>query len=179
MEAPFFKLHYTFPQGWSAENDDVRMTKNRQNHEDAIKRSQAAHSHTIMPGNTKPTFYWSYDLLLATREPMPDGTPSSPFIQVRAAERPPLILNEAGDQARLMGQLPRTKLLEGPKEQKFSGHKFARSVLAFHNPETTDEQFEILFESVSGNYLLLFEFHAKTLPEANELAQTMESVKLK
>jgi hypothetical protein len=51
-----------------------------------------------------------------------------------------------------------------------------RSLLVFF-PQEANEQFEVMYESVSGNYFLLFEFHAATQKEANELAQSMESVK--
>jgi hypothetical protein len=178
LEAPFFKLHYSLPQGWSAENDELRRENNRKQHEDGIKRVEAAHARIINSGVTATTYFWTYDLLLATPELVPaDGKLSLPFIQVRAKERPDLIMNNAGDNARVIARLPSTKLLQGPKEQKISGHKFMRSVLVFHREEVPDDQFDILFEAESGKYFLLFEFHGKTEKETEELAKTMESVR--
>jgi hypothetical protein len=177
MEAPYFKLHYTFPQGWSAENDDARKEKNRQSHERAVKLAEAMHAQTINSGATSTTYFSNYELFMGKREPVPaDGNSSEPFILIRASERSGGLMNDAGDTAKFIGRTPPAKLVEGPKEQKLSGHRFMRSLLVFF-PQEANEQFEVMYESVSGNYFLLFEFHAATQKEANELAQSMESVK--
>ena len=80
--------------------------------------------------------------------------------------------DKPGDHARLLAQIGSTKVLRPPQEQTVSGRKFVRADFI-----TSNGEYVSMFDTLSGKYLLFFEFRGKNEQEMNELAKTMESVK--
>jgi len=69
IESPYFKFHYSFPQGWQTQDDKVRMENNREKH----RKAGAGH--------------WTYNLLLASPEPISAYDKLSlPYIHILAIE---------------------------------------------------------------------------------------------
>jgi hypothetical protein len=156
----YFQFHYSFPQGWTAQDNQLRMERNRNRHKEAEKQ---AHGATVL---------WTYDLLLASAAPASGNDKLSlPYIQIFAIENS-RITGDPGTYARMLAKSKSLKFLRGPQQQDFSGRKFMRSDLV-HN----DSHYEALLDTSLKNYLLLFEFHGRTREEMDALARTMESVK--
>jgi hypothetical protein len=172
IESKFFKFQYSFPQGWSTVNDELRTAENRKRHEDQVKKELAK-----LPPDTADTkhtiqVFWTYDLLLATPQPFAPGDKAGvPKITIRAQERFQM-LNEPGDQAKLVAMIPTAKALRKPEEIKLSGRRFVRSDFVYR-----DDSFEALFVTVSGKYLLNFDIRGSSEKEVNDLAQTMQTLK--
>jgi len=176
VSSPFFKFHYSFPQGWSPQKEELRMEKNRKRHEDAVNRAKTDASRTVNTrGITTTTrVFWTYDLLFATPPGTPEGKLVVPYAHVWAMECSN-ITNQPGDYAKLMQSLD-SKQLGKTESKTIAGHKFMRSSFLFEGEHFPQKQFETMFETLSGRFLLIFEFHGKTEQEMNELAKTMESV---
>ena len=178
FESPFFQFHYSFPKGWSPEDDQIRVAKNRKKHEESTASLKADTSRTVNNGTTTTKVFWVYDLLVATPEPLPpDGKLPLPYVRIWAMERSNMI-NKPGDNAKLLAGLDgraaaySITLLQKPQEQTIANHQFVHSGFVFGS-----SHFEALFETLSGKYLLFFEFHGKNEQEINDLAKTMGSVK--
>lgn len=171
FESTYFNFHYNFPQGWSAINDDARMTENRKRHEAQVEKKKKE----IPPdtGNSKTTFqvFWLYDLLTATPAPLATGESAGlPHISIWARERFSM-LNEAGDNAKLLSSLPGVKVLRKAETVTISGHEFVRA--DFVHPH---DNYEALFVTVIGNYQLGFEFRGRNESEMNELAASIRDL---
>jgi hypothetical protein len=169
--SPYFKFHYTFPQGWSPEDDKLRREKNRRWHEDSIARVQANPPPVINNSSVTTSILWTYELLRATPQPAPaDATPAPPHITVTAVEQ--TSSDSADEQARFLGHLRSVReVVRKPQRQKISGRDFTRTDLVYKNGHL-----EAVFICVAKGYLLFFRFSARTEQEMNELAQTMNSL---
>ncbi|HEY7402775.1 MAG TPA: hypothetical protein VIB39_04595 [Candidatus Angelobacter sp.] len=177
LEAPYFKLHYSLPQNWSSEDDAKRMEKNRKKHEERVKSLERETSRIVNAGAITTRVFWVYDLLVATPGAFPaDEKFPLPYIHIVARERSNSSSNPgdyANDMAKLRDQAPfKVAVFQKPEKQLIAGQKFVRSGLAYG-----ENHYESLYETVSGSYLLSFEFHGKSEQEVNDLAKTMESVK--
>jgi hypothetical protein len=173
FESAFFKFHYEFPKGWTVEDHALQMEKNRKNHEDAVKKAKAKAQPDTPNSTTTTQVFWLYDLFLASPETVPPNgdRPPLPYVRVWATERFSM-MDKPGDNARLLAQIGSMKVLRSPQEQKVSGRKFVRSDFISSNSDYVS-----MFDTLSGKYLLFFEFRGKNEQEMNELAKTMESVK--
>lgn len=169
--SPYFKFHYTFPEGWSPEDDKLRREKNQRWHEESIARVQANPPPVIANGSVTTSVLWTYELLRATPQPAPaDAMPAPPHIAVTAVEQ--ILSDSADEQARVLGHLRSvTQVFRRPQHRKISGHDFTRTDLIYK-----DGHFEAVFIGVAKGYLLFFRFNARTEQEMNELAQTMNSL---
>ena len=172
FESAFFKFHYALSPGWAAENDDFRMEKNRKNHEEQVKKEQAKAPKNTPNNTTTTQVFWNYELLSASSVALASGEkPSLPYLRISAMERFSMI-DKAGDRANTIIRFGIGKVLKQPKEQVIAGQKFVQADFVYK-----DDSFEALFDTVSGKYLLTFEFRGKSEQEIDELAKTMESLK--
>jgi hypothetical protein len=170
FESPFFRFHYSFPPGWSAEDNQVRMDRNRVEHENVVGRTEAEPPPVKYYGSAAKVF-WTYDLLLATPPRPPAETKSAqPYIRLCALERISA-LDSPGKYARLMVRVNAVKMLHEGQKQTISGRKFVRTDVIAKTGQVI-----AMFETLTRDYLLLFEFHARDEREMNELAQTMSSL---
>jgi len=170
-ESPYFKFHYAFPQGWALRDDPVRMQHNRKQHEDAVKKARAQNPPNTPNRTTTTQVLWQYDLLLAAPAAVPaSGYPPEPYVHVWAAERNS-ITKEPGDHAKLLMQIGMMKELHSPQKQTIGGQEFVRTDMVFK------EVYISMFDTLSGDYLLCFEFRARNEQEMNTLANTMQSIK--
>jgi hypothetical protein len=173
LESPFFKFHYVFPKGWTVEDGVQRMERNRKRHEDAVKKAKANAKPDTPNSTTTTQVFWLYDLFQASPEAVPpDGHwPPLPYLRIWATERFSM-MDKPGDNARLLAQIGSMKVLRSPQEQTVSGRKFVRADFI-----SSKGDYISMFDTLSGKYLLFFEFRGKNEQEMNELAKTMESVK--
>ena len=173
FESPFFKFHYAFPKGWTIEDDMRRMEKNRSRHQDAVKKAKAEAKPDTPNSTTTTQVFWLYDLFQASPEAVPPNgdRPLLPYVRLWITERFSM-RDKPGDHARLLAQIGSMKVLRPPQEQTVSGRKFVRADFI-----TSNGEYVSMFDTLSGKYLLFFEFRGKNEQEMNELAKTMESVK--
>src|SRR5262245_34603064 len=172
FRSDFFDFRYSFPQGWSTLNDDVRMEANRKRHIASVKKAKAEAPKDTPNRTTTVQVFWVYDLLMATPAPVAaDAKPALPYVRIWAIERSD-VFSKAGDNAKQMDHLPTAKVLQASHKETISGHSFVRTDFVHHN-----DNFEALFEIESGKYLLFFDFRGRNEQEINELAKTMESLK--
>jgi len=170
FQSSFFKFHYAFPQGWQAENDEIRTEKNRKFYDEQLEKAKAKAKSDTANSKTTIQVFTPYDLLIASPNAIsPEGKPPLPHVHIWAVERFSLMENP-GDNAKLAARIG--KVLREPQEQTISGHKFVRADLVYH-----DDNYEALFDTVSGKYLIFFEFRGRSEQEINELAKTVESLK--
>jgi hypothetical protein len=155
VESPYFKFHYSFPQGWLKLDDTVRMEQNRKKHQNAGGR----------------IVNWTYDLLLVSTGPVSgDGKLSLPYIHILAIENAQGLFG-GGNYAKSFAKMKSFTILHPPQQKKFSGQQFTRADLVDKN-----SHYEALFDTAIRNYFLLFEFHGRTQEEMETLAKTMESL---
>jgi hypothetical protein len=149
------------------------MEKNRKNHENAVEKAKAKAKPDTPNSTTTTQVFWLYDLFLASPEAVPPNQdrPPLPYVRIWVTERFSM-MDKPGDNARLLAQMGRVKVLRSPEEQKVSGRKFVRSDFISSNGDYVS-----IFDMLSGKYLLFFEFRGKNEQEMNELAKTMESVR--
>jgi hypothetical protein len=173
VESPFFKFHYVFPKDWIVEDHALQMERNRKSHEDAVKKAKAKAQPDTPNSTTTTQVLWLYDLFEASPEAvLPNGDrPLPPYVRIWVTERFS-IMDKPGDNARLLAQIGNVKVLRSPQEQTVSGRKFVRSDFI-----SSKGDYVSMFDTLSGKYLLFFEFRGKNEPEMNELVKTMESVK--
>ena len=177
VQSEYFKFHYSFPQGWSPQKDEVRLEKNRKRHETAVARAETENSRIVNThGITTTTkVFWVYDLLFATPAADAERKLAVPYVRVWAMECSN-VTNKPGDYAKLMQRVNSSTQTGKTEKITIAGRPLMRSSFMFegeHFPE--GRQFETLFETLSGNFLVIFEFHGKTAEETNELAKTMDS----
>ena len=153
------------------------MEKNRTRHQEAVQRVETEESRVVNAAGTysKTVVFWTYDLLWAGPTMPDDGKVMLPYVHVWAMECSN-VTNKPGDYAKLIEGPEFAKQLGKPESLKIAGRKFMRSNLLLEGEHLAQKQYETVFETLSGKYLLIFEFHAKTQPETDELAKTMESV---
>jgi len=173
LESPFFKFHYVFPKGWTVEDDARRMERNRTRHEDAVKKAEAKAQPDTPNRKTTTQVIWLYDLFQASPEAVPPNgdVPPLPYVRIWATERFGM-MDKPGDNARLLAQVGIVKVLRSPQEQTVSGRKFVRADFT-----SSKGDYVSMFDTLSGKYLLFFEFRGRNEQEMNELIKTMESVK--
>ncbi len=173
LESPFFKFHYVFPKGWIAEDSARRMERNRKKHEDEVKKAKAKAQPDTANRTTTTQVFWLYDVFQASPEAVPPNAdwPPPPYLRIWAMERFSM-MDKPGDNARLIAQIGSMKVLRSPQEQMVSGRKFVRADFI-----SSKGDYVSMFDTLSGKYLLFFEFRGKNEKEMNELAKTMESVK--
>jgi hypothetical protein len=172
FESEFFKFRYSVPQGWTTANDELRMAENRKSHEDQVKKALAKLPPDTADSKHTTQVFWSYDLIIATPQPLAPGESTGlPHITVWARERFNM-LNEPGDQAKLLAMFPNTKVLRKAEEVTLSGRKFVRADFVHQSGS-----FEALFVTASGKYLLGFEIRGTSQKEINDLAKTMQTLK--
>jgi hypothetical protein len=162
-----------FPKGWTVEDDARRMERNRNRHEDAVKKAKAKAEPDTPNKKTTTQVFWLYDLFQASPEAVPPNGdwPLLPYVRIWATERFSM-LDKPGDNARLLVQIGSMKVLRPPQEQTVSGRKFVRADFI-----SSKGDYVSMFDTLSGEYLLFFEFRGKNEQEMNELVKTMESVK--
>jgi hypothetical protein len=167
----FFKFHYSFPQGWSAVNDDTRIAENRSSHEKQVREMREKAPPDTANRKTTTGVFQLYDLLIATPKPLATSEkPTLPHISVWAQERFSM-LNEPGDYGKLLVKFPGAMILRKPEEVIISGRKFVRADFV-HNGKS----FEALFVTSAGKYLVGFEIRGSNEKEINDLAQTMQTL---
>jgi len=172
FRSDFFGFQCSFPQGWSTLNDDVRRENNRKRHQASVKEAEAKAPRDTPNRTTTVQVFWIYDLLIATPGSLAaNAKPPLPHVHIWAMERFGLF-DKAGDDEKQIANLATVKVLRASHEETISGHRFVRTDFIHH-----DDNFEALFETVSGKYLLHFEFRGRNEQEINELAKTMESLK--
>lgn len=170
FESTFFKFQYEFPRGWSALNDDLRIKLNRQRHDEELKNAREQTG--AGTENRQPEIFSNYNLLIAGAVAVTSSDTSvMPRINIWAHKRFGILAN-AGDHARFISQMPQTKVLRTPEELTLAGRKFVRADF-LHGTTNYHAQ----FVSVSGEYLVGFDFRAKTEKELNDLVETMQTVK--
>jgi hypothetical protein len=170
FESPFFKFHYAFPQGWSAEDDQARMNRNRVEHENAVGRTKADPPLQNYYGPA-PEVFWRYDLLVASAPRSAAEKSAQPYVRLCALQRFNG-LGSPGKYAKLMLQVNTVKMFHEGQKQTIAGRAFVRTDVI-----SKDGQFVAMFETLTRDYLLLFEFHGRNEQEINELAKSMESLK--
>jgi hypothetical protein len=177
LQSTYFKFHYSFPQDWSPQKDELRLEKNTKRHEDAVKRLQTDASRTANSRGTTGTtkVFWVYDLLFVSPALAAQEKLLLPYIRIWAMECSN-VTNKPGDYAKLVQGVNSYTQLGETEAVTLAGRKFMRSNFVFEGEHSLQKQFETLFETLSGKYLLIFEFHGKTEQEIKELAKTMESV---
>jgi hypothetical protein len=154
IESPYFKFHYSFPQGWLTQDDKLRMQNNRENHRKA------------------GTGHWTYNLLLASPGPISaEDKLSLPYIHILAIEKAQDLFGN-GNYARLVAKKKSLTILRPAQQLKIAGQNFTRIDLA-----EKDVHYEALLDTTTRNYFLLFQFHGRTPEEVNALVKTMESAK--
>lgn len=154
IESPFFKFHYSFPQGWLTQDDKVRMENNRETH----RKAGVGH--------------WTYNLLLASPGPISaDDKLSLPYIHILAIEKAQDLFGN-GNYAKSLAKMKSLTILHQPQQLKIAGQNFTRTDLA-----DKDIHYEALLDTTARNYFLLFQFHGRTQEEMEVLVKTMESVK--
>jgi hypothetical protein len=170
FESAYFKFQYEIPQGWSALNDDLRIAHNRQRHDEEMKN--ALEQNGIDTTNRKTEIFSNYNLLIAGAVAVTSSDATvMPRINIWAHKRFGILAN-AGDHARFISQMPQTKVLRDPEEVTLAGRKFVRADF-LHGTSTFHSQ----FVTVSEDYLVGFDFRAKTEKEINGLAETMQRVR--
>src|SRR5215467_10135450 len=164
IESPYFKFRYSFPQALTPMADDVRQAKNRKRHEEQVNRMKEQMARTVNSGKVTIRAFWNYDLLVAASHPVSDdGKTYLPYLRVWAMERSSNMV-KAGAYARMLDNAPSVTLVHDTEEQIFGGREFRASGFLFGK-----NHYQALFETLSGDYILLFEFHGRTEQEANEL----------
>jgi len=154
IESPYFKFHYSFPQGWQTQDDKVRMENNREKH----RKAGAGH--------------WTYNLLLASPEPISAYDKLSlPYIHILAIEGAQDLFGN-GNYAKFLAETKSLTTLHPPQQRKIAGQNFTRADLA-----DKDVHYEAFLDTTVRNYFLIFQFHGRTPEELNALLKTMESVK--
>lgn len=154
IESPYFKLHYSFPQGWLTQDDKLRIENNRE------KRRKAGAGH------------WTYNLLLASPEPISaDDKLSLPYIHILAIENAQELFGN-GNYAKFLAKAKSLTILHTPLQQKFAGQNFTRVDLA-----DKDSHYEAILDTTARNCFLLFQFHGRTQEEMETLVKTMASLK--
>jgi hypothetical protein len=151
IESPYFKFHYSFPQGWLIQDDKVRVEKNRETHKKA------------------GVFLWTYNLLLASAGPISDDKLSLPYIHILAIEKAEDLFGN-GKYAKSLAKTKSLAILHPPQQLRIAGQNFTRTDLA-----DKDVHYEALLDTTARNYFLLFEFHGRTQEEMEALVKTMES----
>ena len=146
IESPYFKFHYSLPQGWLIQDDKIRMARNREIH----KKSGVV--------------LWTYVLLLASPGPMSaDEKLTLPYIHILAVEKAQDLFGN-GNYARSFAKTKSLTLLHLPQQLKIAGKNFTRMDLA-----DKDVHYEALLDTTARNYFLLFEFHGRTQEEVEAL----------
>ena len=154
IESPYFKFHYSFPQGWLTQDDKVRMENNRETH----RKSGVGH--------------WTYNLLLASPGSISaDDKLSLPYIHILAIEKAQDLLGN-GNYAKSLAKTKSLAILHPPRQLRIAGQNFTRTDLA-----DKDVHYEALLDTTVRNYFLLFQFHGRTQGEMEALVKTMETVK--
>jgi hypothetical protein len=172
FESTYFKFQYDFPQEWSTVPDDLRLSENRKRHEEQVKQALAKAAPDTPNSKTTTQVFWIYDLLIATPKPLAPGEKAAlPHIRIWAQERFSM-LNEPSDDAKMIANLPTAKVLRKPEELMLAGRKFVRADFVYHG-----DNFSALFETVSGKYLIGFDFRGSSEKEINDLAQTLQTLK--
>jgi hypothetical protein len=154
IESPYFKFHYSFPQGWLTQDDKLRMQNNREKH----RKAGVGH--------------WTYNLLLASPEPISaEDKLSLPYIHILVIEKAQDMFGN-GNYAKFAAKTKSLTILHPPQQLKIAGQSFTRTDLA-----DKDVHYEALLDTAARNYFLLFQFHGRTPEEMNALVKTMESAK--
>lgn len=171
FESTYFNFRYSFPQGWSAVNDDVRMVENRKRHEAEAEKERQKFPPDTGTQTTIVLVCWNYDLLTATPAPLSAGKQAGlPHIFIWARQRFSM-LNDACDNTNVISSFPGTKVLRKAENVTFSGHEFVRTDFV-HN----HGNYEALFVTVIGEYQLGFEFRGRSESEINKLAASMKNL---
>ena len=154
IESPYFKFHYSFPQGWLTQDDKVRMERNRETH----KKSGVV--------------LWTYNLLLASPGSISaDDKLTLPYIHILAIEKAQELFGN-GNYAKSLARTKSLAILHPPQQVRIAGQNFTRTDLVDKNVHH-----EALLDTAVRNYFLLFQFHGRTEEEMEALVKTMESAK--
>jgi hypothetical protein len=152
IESPYFKFHYSFPQGWLIQDDKLRVERNREAH----KKSGVV--------------LRTYNLLLASPGPISaDDKLSLPYIHILVIEKAQDLLGN-GNYAKSLAKTKSLTVLHPPQQLRIAGQSFTRTDLV-----DKDVHYEALLDTTVRNYFLLFQFHGRTQEEMEALVRTMES----
>jgi len=131
---------------------------------------------TVVSGNTRTTRttkqYANFNLLIASPTAINTSTTdSAPRVRVWAHERVPGLLNDAGDHAKIIAMLGE-KILMPATEITLNGHKFVR-IDVLHK----DGLYHSDVETVCGDYIVGFDFYARTAEELRAVVETVNTVR--
>ena len=178
FQSAFFKFQYEFPKGWTYLDLDKMRAENVEASRRAAEKSLKEHGpdSTTVSGNTTTTrttkLFGNSNLLIAGPAKIETSeTNAVPRVRVWAHERVPGMLNDAGDHAKLIAKLG-YKVVMPTTEIAANGHKFVR-IDVLHS----DGQYHSFVETVCGEYIVGFDFYARTPEELRALAETVNTVR--
>ena len=178
FQSAFFKFRYEFPKGWTYLNLDKMRPENEESSRKAAEKSlkENGPDSTTVSGNTTTThktmLFGNFNLLIASPvEIKTSESDSVPRVRVWAHERVPGILNHAGDHAKIIAKMD-NKVLMPATEIAANGHKFVR-IDVLHK----DGLYHSFVETVCGEYIVGFDFYARTAEELHALAETVNTVR--
>lgn len=172
FQSSFFHFRYQLPNGWSALPDDVRIGENRKRYETQLAKAIKKEG----PGTetSKTEVFPPYNLLVAAPTSLTSSeTNQLPRLEIYALKRITMMM-EAGDPAKMVSYVPQVKVLRGPEDLLISGHKFVRTDFRFQTGRVLSK-----FVTISGDYLIEFDFRADNEKDLMDLASTMQTVAFK
>jgi hypothetical protein len=184
FDSQYFKFTYELPKGWKALADAERVGENKKlsdrDKEASVARLPAPKRGTAKtPVRKNPTLVAPpassperYSLMVAS----PDGvlsleSPVLPRINVWAHRRVPP-LDSAGDHAQFLRSGKRTTTIAPPQEVTLSGHSFVRVDVI-----TPNGTYQSQFVTVIGDYLVGFDFRARSEKEMDDMADSTKTIK--
>ncbi len=178
FQSAFFKFRYEFPKGWTYLNLDKMRAENDEASRKVAEKSlkENGPDGTTVSGNTTTThttkLFGNFNLLMAGPAGIKTSeTDAVPRVRVWAHERVPGMLNNAGDHAKLIAQLGYEVLMPAT-EVTVNGHRFVRI-----DVRHKDGVYNSFVETVCGEYIVGFDFYARTAEELRVLAETVNTVR--
>lgn len=178
FRSAFFDFRYEFPKGWTyldpvemrAENAEA----SRKAAEESLKKNGP--DGTFVSGNTTTTrttkLYANFTLLIAAPTAVNTAEKgAAPRVEVWAHERVPNLLNDAGDHAKIVAMLGETIIMPAT-EVTLDGHKFVRI-----DVRHKDGLYHADVETVCGDYIVGFDFFARTPEELHAVTETLNTLR--
>jgi hypothetical protein len=176
FQSTFFKFHYEFPRGWSFLSQDKLKADNDESYRKAVESSLKKNGPdtTTVNGNTTTTHSTKVstpiNLLIAGPKPVVSSESDAiPRVRVWANSRMPMI-NDAGDHAKVLSMMAEKVLLPAT-EISLGGHKFVR-IDVLHK----DGIYHSNLMTVSGDYVVGFDFYASTEKDLQNLTETIKTI---
>ena len=186
FESQYFNFTYELPKGWKALDDAVRIASNRE-----VLQEDAERAKSLVPTPKKssakstipkapvsrshaPLVPERYSLMAAAPNGLDSlASPALPRINIWAHRRiPPM--DKAMDHAQLLMAGKHSTALVRPQEVNFDERSFARAEII-----TSNGEYQSRYITVIGDYLVGFDFWAKSEREMVEISDTMKTVKFK